>query len=106
MCDVVQVSGHGVLVMELSGGLSFPATEYLSHVIHTEALQGTGLFVRRSLCRRHLLYMNSDLCFAPFLVVFPYHLLTRLLLLMSPSDSSTVGGAGLPSRQCHRLHTD
>lgn len=36
----VQVSDRGVLVVELGSGLSFPATEYLSHIIHTQALQG------------------------------------------------------------------
>ncbi|XP_028258282.1 sodium-independent sulfate anion transporter [Parambassis ranga] len=35
----IKVSDHGMLVMKLSSGLSFPATEYLSHVIHTQALQ-------------------------------------------------------------------
>nr|XP_046261964.1 sodium-independent sulfate anion transporter [Scatophagus argus] len=35
----MKVSDHGVLVMELGSGLSFPATEYLSHIIHTQALQ-------------------------------------------------------------------
>uniref|UniRef100_A0A8D0CZC3 Sodium-independent sulfate anion transporter n=1 Tax=Sander lucioperca TaxID=283035 RepID=A0A8D0CZC3_SANLU len=35
----IKVSDHGVLVMELGSGLSFPATEYLSHIIHTQALQ-------------------------------------------------------------------
>nr|XP_020451675.1 sodium-independent sulfate anion transporter [Monopterus albus]XP_020451676.1 sodium-independent sulfate anion transporter [Monopterus albus]XP_020451677.1 sodium-independent sulfate anion transporter [Monopterus albus] len=35
----IKVSDHGVLVMELSSGISFPATEYLSHIIHTRALQ-------------------------------------------------------------------
>ncbi|XP_037328533.2 sodium-independent sulfate anion transporter-like [Pungitius pungitius] len=35
----ITVSDHGVLVMELGSGLSFPATEYLSHIIHTQALQ-------------------------------------------------------------------
>uniref|UniRef100_A0A4W6CJE8 Sodium-independent sulfate anion transporter n=1 Tax=Lates calcarifer TaxID=8187 RepID=A0A4W6CJE8_LATCA len=35
----IKVSDHGVLVMELSSGLSFPATEHLSHIIHTQALQ-------------------------------------------------------------------
>ncbi|KAK9539796.1 hypothetical protein VZT92_002295 [Zoarces viviparus] len=35
----IKVSDHGVLVMELGSGLSFPATEYLSHMIHTQALQ-------------------------------------------------------------------
>ncbi|XP_008278510.1 sodium-independent sulfate anion transporter [Stegastes partitus] len=35
----IKVSDHNVLVMELSSGLSFPATEYLSHIIHTQALQ-------------------------------------------------------------------
>lgn len=44
----IKVSDHGVLVMELGSGLSFPATEYLSHMIHTQALQ--GLFDRLSLC--------------------------------------------------------
>lgn len=34
MCD------DGVLVMELSSGLSFPAAEHLSHVLHSQALQG------------------------------------------------------------------
>ena len=42
---VVQVSDHGVLVMQLDSGLSFPATEYLSHIIHTQALQGKLLFI-------------------------------------------------------------
>ncbi|KAM8773601.1 sodium-independent sulfate anion transporter isoform 1-T2 [Acanthopagrus schlegelii] len=37
----IEVSDHGVLVMELDSGLSFPATEYLSHVIHTQALQAS-----------------------------------------------------------------
>ncbi|KAA8595152.1 hypothetical protein FQN60_012287 [Etheostoma spectabile] len=35
----IKVSDHGMLVMELGSGLSFPATEYLSHIIHTQALQ-------------------------------------------------------------------
>ncbi|XP_030592114.1 sodium-independent sulfate anion transporter isoform X1 [Archocentrus centrarchus] len=35
----IKVSDHGVLVMELSSGLTFPATEYLSHIMHTRALQ-------------------------------------------------------------------
>uniref|UniRef100_A0A8C4F3X3 Sodium-independent sulfate anion transporter n=1 Tax=Dicentrarchus labrax TaxID=13489 RepID=A0A8C4F3X3_DICLA len=35
----IKVSDHGVLVMELGSGLSFPATEYLSSIIHTQALQ-------------------------------------------------------------------
>uniref|UniRef100_A0A667Z293 Sodium-independent sulfate anion transporter n=1 Tax=Myripristis murdjan TaxID=586833 RepID=A0A667Z293_9TELE len=37
----VKVSDHGVLVIELGSGLSFPATEYLSHIIHTKALQAS-----------------------------------------------------------------
>ncbi|XP_071359423.1 sodium-independent sulfate anion transporter [Trachinotus anak] len=37
----IKVSDHGALVMELSSGLSFPATEYLSHIIHTQALQAS-----------------------------------------------------------------
>lgn len=37
----VKVSDHGMLVMELGSGLSFPATEYLSHIIHTQALQAS-----------------------------------------------------------------
>lgn len=35
----IKVSDHGVLLIELGSGLSFPATEYLSHIIHTQALQ-------------------------------------------------------------------
>lgn len=31
--------------MELTSGLSFPATEYLSRIIHTQALQGKALNV-------------------------------------------------------------
>lgn len=34
--------------MELSSGLTFPATEYLSHIIHTRALQGNEML--DSLC--------------------------------------------------------
>uniref|UniRef100_A0A8C2ZPD2 Sodium-independent sulfate anion transporter n=1 Tax=Cyclopterus lumpus TaxID=8103 RepID=A0A8C2ZPD2_CYCLU len=37
----IKVSDHGVLVMELGNGLSFPATEYLSHIMHTQALQAS-----------------------------------------------------------------
>lgn len=37
----IKVSDHGVLLMELSSGLGFPATEYLSRLIHTEALQAS-----------------------------------------------------------------
>lgn len=37
----LKVSDHGMLVMELGTGLSFPATEYLSHIIHTQALQAS-----------------------------------------------------------------
>ncbi|CAG5929043.1 unnamed protein product [Menidia menidia] len=36
----IKVSDHGVLVMELNSGLIFPASEHLSHIIHTQALQG------------------------------------------------------------------
>ena len=39
----LQVSDHDVLLIELGSGLSFPATEYLSNVIHTQALQGNDL---------------------------------------------------------------
>ncbi|XP_038140683.1 sodium-independent sulfate anion transporter [Cyprinodon tularosa] len=35
----IKVSDHGVLVMELGNGLSFPAVEHLNHIIHTQALQ-------------------------------------------------------------------
>lgn len=35
-----QVLDHGTLVLELGSGLTFPATDYLSHFIHTHALQG------------------------------------------------------------------
>ncbi|KAK2919289.1 sodium-independent sulfate anion transporter [Channa argus] len=35
----IKVSDRSVLVLELSSGLSFPAIEYLSNFIHTQALQ-------------------------------------------------------------------
>ncbi|TNM85436.1 hypothetical protein fugu_007707 [Takifugu bimaculatus] len=38
----IKVSDHGVLLMELASGLSFPATEHLSRIIHTEALQAAS----------------------------------------------------------------
>uniref|UniRef100_H2TVU9 Solute carrier family 26 member 11 n=1 Tax=Takifugu rubripes TaxID=31033 RepID=H2TVU9_TAKRU len=38
----IKVSDHGVLLMELASGLSFPATEHLSCIIHTEALQAAS----------------------------------------------------------------
>ncbi|XP_076001865.1 sodium-independent sulfate anion transporter isoform X1 [Genypterus blacodes] len=37
----LKVCDRGMLVMELDTGLSFPATEYLSHSIHTQALQAS-----------------------------------------------------------------
>lgn len=37
----IKVSDHGVLLMQLDSGLSFPATEYLSQVLHTQALQAS-----------------------------------------------------------------
>lgn len=66
-----QVSDHGVLVMELGSGLSFPATEYLSRIIHTQALQGKDL----SLFKGHLheTVMCGDLCL--FQPPSPFHLL-------------------------------
>ncbi|KAM7390919.1 hypothetical protein PAMA_008900 [Pampus argenteus] len=39
--DPSMVSDHGALSIELDSGLSFPATEYLSHIIHTQALQAS-----------------------------------------------------------------
>ncbi|KAG5279127.1 hypothetical protein AALO_G00106430 [Alosa alosa] len=35
----IKVTDHGFLLMELDSGLSFPATEHLSHVIYNNALQ-------------------------------------------------------------------
>ncbi|KAM7418745.1 hypothetical protein PAMA_016052 [Pampus argenteus] len=37
----IKVSDHGALLIELDSGLSFPAAEYLSHIIHTQALQAS-----------------------------------------------------------------
>ncbi|TKS69081.1 Sodium-independent sulfate anion transporter [Collichthys lucidus] len=37
----IKVSDHGVLVMELGSGLSFPATEHLGHIMHSQALQAS-----------------------------------------------------------------
>ncbi|CAL8332144.1 unnamed protein product [Merluccius merluccius] len=34
----LKVTDHGVLLVELGSGLSFPATEHLSHVLHSQAL--------------------------------------------------------------------
>uniref|UniRef100_A0A8C4ZL47 Solute carrier family 26 member 11 n=1 Tax=Gadus morhua TaxID=8049 RepID=A0A8C4ZL47_GADMO len=36
----LKVTDHGVLLVELGSGLSFPASEHLSHVLHTHALLG------------------------------------------------------------------
>ncbi|MEQ2175862.1 hypothetical protein GOODEAATRI_022067, partial [Goodea atripinnis] len=81
------VSDHGALVMELSSGLSFPAVEHLSHIIHTQALQS----------KRFLIYYLITLA--------PCDFLTRLHLL-STSLSSEVCGVGLPSCEHHRLHSN
>nr|XP_061791887.1 sodium-independent sulfate anion transporter-like [Nerophis lumbriciformis] len=35
----IKMSNPGVLLIQLGSGLSFPAAEHLSHIIHTEALQ-------------------------------------------------------------------
>ncbi|XP_074518389.1 sodium-independent sulfate anion transporter [Halichoeres trimaculatus] len=37
----IKVFDQGVLVIELGSGLSFPATEYLSRTVHTQALQAS-----------------------------------------------------------------
>ncbi|KAJ8283189.1 hypothetical protein COCON_G00020390 [Conger conger] len=37
-----QVSDHDILVIELNSGLNFPATEYISKVLYTEALLGSS----------------------------------------------------------------
>ncbi|KAM6972526.1 sodium-independent sulfate anion transporter [Aplochiton taeniatus] len=37
----LKLSDHDVLVLELESGLSFPAMEYLSHVLHSQALQAS-----------------------------------------------------------------
>uniref|UniRef100_A0A8C7JTE1 Solute carrier family 26 member 11 n=1 Tax=Oncorhynchus kisutch TaxID=8019 RepID=A0A8C7JTE1_ONCKI len=41
----IKVCDHGVLVMELDSGLSFPSTEYLNTVLYTQALQGKRVCV-------------------------------------------------------------
>ncbi|XP_051939257.1 sodium-independent sulfate anion transporter isoform X2 [Hippocampus zosterae] len=35
----IKMSNEGVMLIELASGLSFPAAEHLSHIIHTQALQ-------------------------------------------------------------------
>ncbi|XP_019745000.1 sodium-independent sulfate anion transporter isoform X2 [Hippocampus comes] len=35
----IKMSNQGVMLIELASGLSFPAAEHLSHIIHTQALQ-------------------------------------------------------------------
>ncbi|XP_056136634.1 sodium-independent sulfate anion transporter [Lampris incognitus] len=37
----LKISDHGILVMELGSGLTFPAMEHLSHIVHTQALQAS-----------------------------------------------------------------
>lgn len=87
ICRRVQVSDHGVVVMEVSSGLSFPAVEHLSHIMHTQALQGKEFFIS-----------SSDY----FLFAFS-HLLT---IHLSVSVSSTVSGTRLSSCEHPRLHSD
>jgi len=82
--------------MELGNGLSFPATEYLSHIMHTQALQG---------------WFDSLSLFTPplFQIVLSFsHLSLSPLtcLSLSSSISSAVSGPGLPSCQRHGLHSD
>jgi len=38
--STLQMTYHGVLLVELGSGLSFPATEHLSRVLHSQALLG------------------------------------------------------------------
>ncbi|XP_061086852.1 sodium-independent sulfate anion transporter [Conger conger] len=38
----LKVSDHDILVIELNSGLNFPATEYISKVLYTEALLGSS----------------------------------------------------------------
>ena len=92
MCCCVQVSDRGVLVMEVGSGLSFPATEYLSRIIHTEALQGKHLFI--------FAY------FTPFLSIGGLHVIGSPRMSPSSSVSSALGGLGLPPCQHHRLLRD
>lgn len=96
----MQVSDHGVLVMELGSGLSFPASEYLSHVIHTQALQGKDLM--SCFCSE-----DTGLCLVYPPPLFEFSLsFTFLSQRVSPRVSSAVGGPGLPSCQHRRLHSD
>lgn len=80
------MSDLGVLVMELSSGLSFPATEYLSRVVHSQALQGKYMLIG------HVLVLAlSD---SSFHSLSPFS---------SSSVSSAVGGSGLSPCQHHRF---
>ncbi len=40
VCVCVQVSDHGVLLLELDCGLNFPVTEHLSRLVYRHALHG------------------------------------------------------------------
>lgn len=89
-----QVSDQGVLVMELASGLSFPATEYLSHVIHTQALQGNGCSVLRCHLQHEIEKSLSSTSS------------TSLSFTLPASVSSALCGPGLPPCERHRLLCD
>lgn len=86
------MTDHGVLVMELSSGLTFPATEYLSHIIHTRALQGNEML--DSLCGHISVFP------AVYLLVFPQCLYHGLWCWTALTSASSITQWSVSSGTC------
>lgn len=83
-CVCVEVSDHGVVILELDSGLNFPASEHLSRLVYTHALQGkTDACIHRA----------HDLDGSHYRLVFHRF-----------SVSSALSGSRLFSCQLYRLH--
>lgn len=89
----VQVSDHGVAVLELDSGLNFPVTEHLSRLVYTHALHGETHTLSLSHTHSHTLSF-------PQLMSLNAHAFVSVVC----SVSSAVSGSRLLSRQLYRLH--
>lgn len=78
--------------MELSSGLTFPATEYLSHIIHTRALQGNEML--DSLCGHISVFP------AVYLLVFPQCLHHGLWCWTALTSASSITQWSVSSGTC------
>lgn len=78
--------------MELSSGLTFPATEYLSHTIHTRALQGNEML--DSLCGHISVFP------AVYLLVFPQCLRRGLWCWTALTSASSITQWSVSSGTC------